>query len=335
MKKNFLTLSIIASIFSYAQNQNAIEGRMGINTTSPRATLDIVAEDSDTNPGVIVPNITDENNPYLKEEIKPNTKDKVVRIFNKFKKLEKVVGDETKDFAESTLIYLKGVKEPKEEDCTKKEPKDCTKYTPEEKQRLLKNWMQFDDNKRIDVKPTSKTEEVSHNGFYYYDGKDWLPLRPKTQMYLPSIVLETELPPKKGTKPYTSAEADKIEYCVNLYNVYQGQFKNITNDNKTATSSNNRLNDGCRGATVTDATKTISIENKTYKASTESRKLEILESGNDFDYYVTYYDPDIFKDVKIENRTLRYKIKRNQTDPTKTENNITEKTFISILLREH
>lgn len=298
MKKNFLTLSIIASVFSYAQKQDAIKGRMGINTTSPRATLDIVAEDSDTNPGVIVPNIT-----------LPTT--------DQFKKLEKVVDGKTKDFAESTLIYLKGVKE-LENETTEQE----------------KNRKQFE-NKRIDIDSTSKTEEVSHNGFYYYDGKDWLPLRPKTQMYLPSIVLETELPPKKGTKPYTSAEADKIEYCVNLYNVYQGQFKNITNDNKTAASSNDKLNDGCRGATVTDATKTISIENKTYKASTESRKLEVLESGNDFDYYVTYYDPDIFKDVKIENRTLKYKIKRNQTDPTKTENNITEKTFISILLREH
>ena len=314
MKKNFLTLSIIASVFSYAQNQGAIKGRMGINTTSPRATLDIVAEDSDTNPGVIVPNITDENNP---KKVDPNITDKDARVFNQFKKLEKVVGSETKDFTESTLIYLKGVKE-LENETTEQE----------------KNRKQFE-NKRIDIDSTSKTEEVSHNGFYYYDGKDWLPLRPKTQMYLPSIVLETELPPKKGTKPYTSAEADKIEYCVNLYNVYQGQFKNITNDNKTAASSNDKLNDGCRGATVTDATKTISIKNKTYKASTESRKLEVLESGNDFDYYVTYYDPDIFKDVKIENRTLKYKIKRNQTDPTKTENNITEKTFISILLREH
>lgn len=285
MKKNFLTLSIIASVFSYAQNQDAIKGRMGINTTSPRATLDIVAEDSDTNPGVIVPNIT-----------LPTT--------DQFKKLEKVVNGETKDFAESTLIYVKG-----------------------------ENF----DNKRIDIDPNSKTEEVSQKGFYYYDGKDWLPLRPKTQMYLPSIVLETELPPKTGTrpKPYTSAEANKIEYCVNLYNVYQGQFKNITNDNKTAAFSNNKLNDGCRGTNITDATKTISIKDKTYKASTESRKLEVLEGGDDFDYYVTYYDPDIFKDVKIENRTLKYKIKRNQTDPTKTENNITEKTFISILLREH
>ena len=314
MKKNFLTLSIIASVFSYAQNQGAIKGRMGINTTSPRATLEIVAEDSDTNPGVIVPNLTDTNNPQKGDS---NITDKDARVFNQFKKLEKVVGSETKDFTESTLIYLKGVKELENE-------------TTEQK----KNRKQFE-NKRIDIDSTSKTEEVSHNGFYYYDGKDWLPLRPKTQMYLPSIVLETELPPKKGTKPYTSAEADKIEYCVNLYNVYQGQFKNITNDNKTAASSNDKLNDGCRGATVTDATKTISIENKTYKASTESRKLEVLESGNDFDYYVTYYDPDIFKDVKIENRTLKYKIKRNQTDPTKTENNITEKTFISILLREH
>lgn len=291
MKKNFLTLSIIASVFSYAQNQGAIR-RVGINTTTPRATLDIVAENHDDNPGVIVPNI-----------IIPSTTDENGKVINQFKKLEKkVVKGETKDFAESTLIYVKG-----------------------------KNF----DNKRIDIDPNSKTEEVSQKGFYYYDGKDWLPLRPKTQMYLPSIVLETELPPKKGTKPYTYAEADKIEYCVNLYNVYQGQFKNITNDNKTAASSNNKLNDGCRGATVTDATKTISIENKTYKASTESRKLEVLEGGDDFDYYVTYYDPDIFKDVKIENRTLKYKIKRNQTDPTKTENNITEKTFISILLREH
>lgn len=289
MKKNFLTLSIIASVFSYAQNQNAIEGRMGINTTTPRATLDIVAEDDDTNPGLIVPNITDENGKITKQEV--------------IKKLEKkVVDGKTKDFAESTLIYVKG-----------------------------ENF----DNKRIDIDSNSKTEEVSQKGFYYYDGKDWLPLRPKTQMYLPSIVLETELPPKKGTKPYTSAEANKIEYCVNLYNVYQGQFKNITNDNKPATSSNDKLNDGCRGAAVTDATKTISIKDKTYKASTESRKLEVLESGDDFDYYVTYYDPDIFKDVKIENRTLKYKIIRNETDPTKTKNNITDKTFISILLREH
>lgn len=293
MKKNFLTLSIIASVFSYAQNQGAIR-RVGINTTTPRATLDIVAENHDDNPGVIVPNI-----------IIPSTTDENGKVINQFKKLEKkVVKGETKDFAESTLIYVKG-----------------------------ENFK----NKRINIDPDSKTEEVSQKGFYYYDGKDWLPLRPKTQMYLPSIVLETELPPKKGTKPtpYTYAEADKIEYCVNLYNVYQGQFKNITNDNKTAASSNDKLNDGCRGATVTDATKTISIKDKTYKASTESRKLEVLEGGDDFDYYVTYYDPDIFKDVKIENRTLKYKIKRNQTDPTKTENNITEKTFISILLREH
>lgn len=56
MKKNFLTLSIIASVFSYAQNQGAIR-RVGINTTTPRATLDIVAENHDDNPGVIVPNI--------------------------------------------------------------------------------------------------------------------------------------------------------------------------------------------------------------------------------------------------------------------------------------
>ena len=272
MKKNFLTLSIIASVLSYAQNQ----GRMGINTTSPRATLDIVAEGNDTNPGVIVPNIT-----------LPTT--------DQFKKLEKVVDGETKNFVESTLIYVKG-----------------------------ENF----DNKRIDIDPASKTEEVSQNGFY------WLPLRPKTQMYLPSIVLETELPPKKGTSPYTYTQADKIEYCVNLYNIYQGQFKNITNDTTPTTSGNDRLNDGCRGANVTDATKTISIKDETYKASTD-RKLEVLDTGNDFDYYVTYYDPDVFKDVKIDGRTLKYKIKRNKTDPTKTENNITEKTFISILLREH
>lgn len=283
MKKNFLTLSIIASVFSYAQNQNAIKGRMGINTTTPKATLHIVAENNDNNPGVIVPNIT-------------------LPITDQFKKLEKVVDGKTKDFAESTLIYVKG-----------------------------ENF----DNKRIDIDQNSKTEEVSQNGFYYYDGKDWLPLRPKIQMYLPSIVLETELPPKTGT--YTSEEADNKVYCVNLYNVYQGQFKNITNgtngEGTTATSSKDRLNDECSSDSVA-ATKTISIKDKTYKASTESRKLEVIEGGGNIDYYVTYYDPDIFKDVKIDGRTLQYKIIRNQTDPTKTKNNITEKTFISILLRE-
>jgi len=283
MKKNSLTLSIIASVFSYAQNQNAIKGRMGINTTTPKATLHIVAENNDNNPGVIVPNIT-----------LPTT--------DQFKKLEKVVDGKTKDFAESTLIYVKG-----------------------------ENF----DNKRIDINPASKTEEVSQKGFYYYDGKDWLPLRPKIQMYLPSIVLETELPPKTGT--YTSEEADNKVYCVNLYNVYQGQFKNITNgtngEGTTATSSKDRLNDECSSDSVA-ATKTISIKDKTYKASTESRKLEVIEGGGNIDYYVTYYDPDIFKDVKIDGRTLQYKIIRNQTDPTKTKNNITEKTFISILLRE-
>ena len=284
MKKNFLTLSIIASVFSYAQNQNAIKGRMGINTTTPKATLHIVAENNDNNPGVIVPNIT-----------LPTT--------DQFKKLEKVVDGKTKDFAESTLIYVKG-----------------------------ENF----DNKRIDIDQNSKTEEVSQNGFYYYDGKDWLPLRPKIQMYLPSIVLETELPPKTGT--YTSEEADNKVYCVNLYNVYQGQFKNITNgtngEGTTATSSKDRLNDECSSDSVA-ATKTISIKDKTYKASTESRKLEVIEGGGNIDYYVTYYDPDIFKDVKIEGKSLKYKIIRNETDPTKTKNNITEKTFISILLREH
>lgn len=283
MKKNFLTLSIIASVFSYAQNQGAIR-RVGINTTTPRATLDIVAENNDNNPGVIVPNIT-----------LPTT--------DQFKKLEKVVDGKTKDFAESTLIYVKG-----------------------------ENF----DNKRIDIDQNSKTEEVSQNGFYYYDGKDWLPLRPKIQMYLPSIVLETELPPKTGT--YTSEEADNKVYCVNLYNVYQGQFKNITNgtngEGTTATSSKDRLNDECSSDSVA-ATKTISIKDKTYKASTESRKLEVIEGGGNIDYYVTYYDPDIFKDVKIEGKSLKYKIIRNETDPTKTKNNITEKTFISILLREN
>ena len=285
MKKNFLTLSIIASVFSYAQNQGAIKGRMGINTTSPRATLDIVAEDSDTNPGVIVPNITDENGKITKQEV--------------IKKLEKVVDGKTKDFAESTLIYVNG-----------------------------KNF----DNKRINIDQTSKTEEVSQKGFYYYDGKDWLPLRPKTQMYLPSIVLETELPPKTGS--YTYDEADSKVYCVNLYNVYQGQFRNITNDNTTAASSNDKLNYEC-GSDDTDATKTISIKNETYKASSTDKKLEVIGSGDKFDYYVTYYDPDIFKDVEIVGRNLKYKIIRNKTDPTKTKNNITEKTFISILLREN
>ena len=54
MKKVILTIGILAGVSSiFAQ-----EGRVGINTNTPRATLDIIAKDNDKNPGLIIPNVS-------------------------------------------------------------------------------------------------------------------------------------------------------------------------------------------------------------------------------------------------------------------------------------
>lgn len=54
MKKVILTIGILAGVSSiFAQ-----EGRVGINTNTPRATLDIIAKDNDKNPGLIIPDVS-------------------------------------------------------------------------------------------------------------------------------------------------------------------------------------------------------------------------------------------------------------------------------------
>lgn len=54
MKKVILTIGILAGVSSiFAQ-----EGRIGINTNEPKATLHIKAHNEDTNPGLIIPNVS-------------------------------------------------------------------------------------------------------------------------------------------------------------------------------------------------------------------------------------------------------------------------------------
>lgn len=69
MKKVILTIGILAGVSSiFAQESqvgvntnsqdNIPEGRVGINTSAPKATLDIKAHDKDKNPGLIIPHVS-------------------------------------------------------------------------------------------------------------------------------------------------------------------------------------------------------------------------------------------------------------------------------------
>ena len=52
MKRIIATFMALGSVFAYAQ-----QGRVGINTTQPNATMQIVAANAETNPGIIIPNV--------------------------------------------------------------------------------------------------------------------------------------------------------------------------------------------------------------------------------------------------------------------------------------
>ena len=79
MKRIIATFMALGSVFAYAQ-----QGRVGINTTQPNATMQVVAGSGETKPGVIIPNV---------EKTGVNV-------------LEK--GADKTYFTESTLVYFKG-----------------------------------------------------------------------------------------------------------------------------------------------------------------------------------------------------------------------------------
>lgn len=208
MKRIITTFLALGSVLAYAQ------GRVGINTTQPNATMHIVAANAETNPGIIIPNV---------EKTGVNV-------------LEK--GADKTYFTESTLVYFKG-----------------------------------DDSSRKDENENSTIEEVTKKGFYYYDGKDWVRVMQKAQIYLPSIVLKTT----KGS------------YTIDLYNVYLAQFR------------------GSASEATNTGTSTTSTATSFAKSSTDAI-LRVFEK-TDLDYFITYFDSNVFSNVSVNaNGVLTYDV---------------------------
>lgn len=208
MKRIIATFMALGSVLAYAQ-----QGRVGINTTQPNATMQVVAASGETKPGVIIPNV---------EKTGVNV-------------LEK--GADKDYFEESTLVYFKG------------------------------------DSGRKDENVNSTIEEVSKKGFYYYDGKDWVGVMQKAQIYLPSIVLKT-----------TAGS-----YTIDLYDVYLAQFRG-----------------GVSAATNTGTS--TSSATTSFAKSSSNAILRVFEK-TDLDYFITYFDSNVFSNVSVNaNGVLTYNV---------------------------
>ena len=129
------------------------------------------------------------------------------------------------------------------------------------------------DSSRKDEDVNSTIEEVSKKGFYYYDGKDWVRVMQKAQIYLPSIVLKT-----------TAGS-----YTIDLYDVYLAQFR------------------GGASATTNTGTSTSSATTSFAKSSSNAI-LRVFEK-TDLDYFITYFDSNVFSNVSVNaNGVLTYDV---------------------------
>lgn len=149
----------------------------------------------------------------------------------------------------------------------------------------------------INQNDQSTTENIgSKKGFYYYDGTDWQRIIRKAQFYMPSIVVPTTV---------------NTRHEVNLYQEYIKQYahENISNvykDDKSIIPSSDRPIASSVGASPL----------KTYRK-------------NDLDYFVVYYDNNVFTDLSItEEGVLTY------TVTAEGAKNISAQTFMNIVLQE-
>lgn len=143
----------------------------------------------------------------------------------------------------------------------------------------------------------STTENIgSKKGFYYYDGTDWQRIIRKAQFYMPSIVVPTTV---------------NTRHEVNLYQEYIKQYahENISNvykDDKSIIPSSDRPIASSVGVSPL----------KTYRK-------------NDLDYFVVYYDNNVFTNLSItEEGVLTY------TVTAEGAKNISAQTFMNIVLQE-
>lgn len=141
----------------------------------------------------------------------------------------------------------------------------------------------------------STTENIgSKKGFYYYDGTDWQRIIRKAQFYMPSIVTPTT----------------QGDHSINLYEEYLKQYAH-----KNASNIDTRDN--------------INIPNDRPIASREGASPLKTYRKNDLDYFVVYYDNNVFTNLSItEEGVLTY------TVTAEGAKNISAQTFMNIVLQE-
>lgn len=145
----------------------------------------------------------------------------------------------------------------------------------------------------INQNDQSTTENIgSKKGFYYYDGTDWQRIIRKAQFYMPSIVTPTTV----GT------------HTINLYEEYIKQYA----DSKGSNTSNKQAPNRSWNIQTNNSNNSL----KTY-------------AKNDLDYFVVYYDNNVFTDLSItEEGVLTY------TVTAEGAKNISAQTFMNIVLQE-
>jgi hypothetical protein len=147
----------------------------------------------------------------------------------------------------------------------------------------------------INQNDQSTTENIgSKKGFYYYDGTDWQRIIRKAQFYMPSIVTPTT----------------QGDHSINLYEEYLKQYAH-----KNASNIDTRDN--------------INIPNDRPIASREGASPLKTYRKNDLDYFVVYYDNNVFTNLSItEEGVLTY------TVTAEGAKNISAQTFMNIVLQE-
>lgn len=145
----------------------------------------------------------------------------------------------------------------------------------------------------IDQNTGSTTENIgSKKGFYYYDGTDWQRIIRKVQFYMPSIVMPTTV----GT------------HTINLYEEYIKQYADSNGSNTSNKQAPNR--------SWNIQTNNSNNSLKTY-------------AENDLDYFVVYYDNNVFTNLNITGEgVLTYEV------TTESAKNISAQTFMNIVLQE-
>lgn len=145
----------------------------------------------------------------------------------------------------------------------------------------------------INQNDQSTTENIgSKKGFYYYDGTDWQRIIRKAQFYMPSIVMPTTV----GT------------HTINLYEEYIKQYADSNGSNTFNKQAPNR-------------SWNIQTNNSNNSLKTYAK--------NDLDYFVVYYDNNVFTDLSItEESVLTY------TVTAEGAKNISAQTFMNIVLQE-